>query len=236
MKQLEIGICDDEILAVRQLTRLVQQVGEQKDLICNIDTFTSGEQLLQEVEKMDIVFLDIEMPNLDGITVGNKIRKINKNCKIIIATGRTERFKEAFKFQTFRFITKPFEIEEVREVMDAYQNLEIGMEIIKFYKNRIPYNIVQKQIQYIISYDSYTEYFVDGKKFRQIYSLNQLEAILDARCFCRVHRQYIVNLYWIQTYQHGVIYIGTKQIPVSRRKRKEFEKSYLEFDLKYQSI
>ena len=69
MKQLEIGICDDEILAVRQLTRLVQQVGEQKDLICNIDTFTSGEQLLQEVEKMDIVFLDIEMPNLDGITV-----------------------------------------------------------------------------------------------------------------------------------------------------------------------
>ena len=65
MKQLEIGICDDEILAVRQLTRLVQQVGEQKDLICNIDTFTSGEQLLQEVEKMDIVFLDIEMPNLD---------------------------------------------------------------------------------------------------------------------------------------------------------------------------
>ena len=97
-------------------------------------------------------------------------------------------------------------------------------------------NIIQRQIQYIISYDSYTEYFVDGKKFRQIYSLNQLEAILDARCFCRVHRQYIVNLYWIQTYPHGVIYIGTKQIPVSRRKRKEFEKAYLEFDLKYQSI
>ncbi len=236
MKQLEIGICDDEVLAVRQLSRLVQRVVEEENLICKIYSFTSGEQLLQEVRKMDMVFLDIEMPNLDGIVVGNKIRKMHENCKIIMATGRTERFKEAFKFQAFRFITKPFEVEEIKEVLDAYQDLEIGMETIKLYKDRNPYNIVQKQIQYIISYDSYTEYFVDGKKFRQTYSLNQLETILDSRCFYRVHRQYLVNLYWIQNYKNEIIYIGTEQIPVSRRKRKEFEKFYLEFDLKYQSI
>lgn len=181
--------------------------------------------LLREAENLDIVFLDIVMPNIDGIEVGRQIRRRNSECKIIIASGKTERFKEAFQICAFRFITKPFDEEEIRETIQAYSNEKLEMKTINLYRNRNLYKVLQSDIWYICAYDSYTEYFVENKKFRQTYSLNQLEEILDQNCFYRACRQYIVNLYWIQDYKNGIINMGICQISVSRRKRKEFEKN-----------
>ncbi len=232
MQELEIAICNSEERVMKQLSHYIQQLLKQETFICKIDSFISGQKLFQKEKKLDIVFIDIEMTDLSKIEIGNWIRKIKENCKVLVAIGKANQFKEAFRFRVFWFLAKPVEIEAVKEMLDAYQDLEIGDQTIKLYQDRNLYNIVQKQIRYIVAYDSYTEYLVGEKKFRQNYSLNQLEPILDSRCFYRVNRQYIVNLYWILGYKDGVIYIENIQIDVSRRRKKEFEKFYLEFGMK----
>ena len=101
------------------------------------------------------------------------------------------------------------------------------------YLNRNIYEVHQSEIQYIITYDSACEYRVRDKMLRSETSLRELESQLDNRLFFRVHRKYIVNMAHIRSYKNGQIQMNDVKPPVSRRRKKEFEQAYMEFDLKY---
>lgn len=103
-----IGVCDDQIEIVKILEGMIASIQAEWGYKWEILVFTSGDELLTHIHKMDAVFLDIEMPKMDGIQVGKEIMKKNPDCRIIMATGRVERVKEAFYIQAFRFVTKPF--------------------------------------------------------------------------------------------------------------------------------
>lgn len=232
---INIGICDDEKMVLSALTTLVEQCLEELEEDAQILAFHSGERLLEEVEKLDVLFLDIEMPGMDGIEVGHQIQKRNLDCKIIMETSRQERFKEAFKINAFRFVTKPFQKDEVKETLEDVLNTRIGMEKMEVYRDRIPYNLYQKDIMYMEAVDSSVEFVLKEEVFRKETSLRELEKILDDRLFFRVNKQYIVNMKYIDMskYKDGIINIGTAKIRVSIRKKKEFEKAYTVFDINY---
>lgn len=230
---MKIGICDDEILIVNMLERMVEGCLKKKNIDFEIHTFDSGEKLLKDGAEMDAVFLDIEMPFLDGIEAGKQFQKTNPHCKIIMATCKTERFKESFKIHAIRFVTKPFEIEEIEEALDVALQSRIGMETIELYESRNKYDIVQRNIKYIWAYDSYAEFAVGNKVMRKEVSLTALEGYLDSSLFFRVNRKYIVNLFWIRRYKNGIIFIDDKEIRVARNKKKEFEKTNVMFDLTF---
>lgn len=230
---LQIAICDD----------ILEQTGKLQKYICNycrennaeykLSLYTSGAELLCDAEKFDIIFLDIEMPGLDGIETGKRIRKKNASCRIIMETVMIERMKEAFFIEAFRFITKPIQQDEVEEALSACMKKVLGSGNVALYYNRIVHQIHQSEIQYVVTYDSYSEYRVRNKMLRSEASLKELENQLDQRLFFRVHRKYIVNMAQVQSYQNGIIKMKDTELPVSRRKKKEFEQAYMQFDLKY---
>jgi DNA-binding LytR/AlgR family response regulator len=228
-----IGICDDEPLILQSLKRMIEECMEKNGWIAEVLIFPSGTALLERISELDIIFLDIEMPDLDGIETGRQILKFNRNCKIIIESGRVDKFKETFKINTFRFITKPFVMAEIEEALQAAWNSNVGTEKIEVYENRIPYSICHKDISYVVSYGSFSEFVVGNKKFRKVISLNELEKILDKNLFFRPNRQYMVNMLQIVRVQNGVIHLKEKNITISKRKKKSFQMAYVEFDLKY---
>jgi Response regulator of the LytR/AlgR family len=228
-----IGICDDEPLIVRALTRLVGQSLEKLKIEAEITTFLSGDSMIKRVEDLDAAFLDIDMPEMDGIEVGKAIIKRNPNCKIIMATGKVERFKDTFKINAFRFVTKPFDIDEIEEALEALIKLKIGEEVIPLFLNRLQYNIPQKKIKYFKAFNGYSEAMVEEICFRKELSLNEIEELLDNRLFARINKQYIVNMQFVEYYKNSKIKIGENVFPVSRRKQKDFEKKYINFDINY---
>ena len=230
---MKIGICDDEPIIVKALIRLIERSIEKINIKVDIIPFLSGSSLIDRAQELDVLFLDIEMPELDGFEVGKQIKNKNPHCKIIIATGCAERFKESFKINTFRFVTKPFEQCEIDEAIEAVVKLTVGATGILLYDNRIQYIFQQKNIVFFKAFNSYTEAFIDGKSFRRDLSLNEIENLLDERLFFRVHKQYIVNMIHIKTYKNCEIHIYDLTIPVSRRKKKEFEKKYMEYNVCY---
>ncbi len=228
-----IGICDDEPIILHELQNNIIKICDNEKIEAKICAFESGEALLEHIEKINIVFLDIEMPQMDGIELGRKIKECNPQCKIIMATGMVERFKDAFRIQAFRFVTKPFDKWELEEALKAAMQNELGDDMIELFSQRIPVKVSHKQIKYVQAFNGYAEFKVEDHIFRKEISLNELENILNSKMFVRVHRQYIVNLHWVNNYVNGIVYIANKQIAVARRKKTQFEQKYITYDIQY---
>lgn len=196
-------------------------------------SFLDGKSAINQIHQLDILFLDIEMPDMDGIEVGRYFFKNNKECKIIMATGREDRFKESFKINAFRFVSKPYQIEEIEEALESCFRTFKGMSTIQLYENRVRYEIYQKDIIYIKAYDGYIEAQIGSRKMRKDCSLSHMENILDGELFFRISKSCIVNLMNIDFYKNGKLNIKGKNMNVARRRRKDFEIAFQRYDLEY---
>lgn len=228
---MRIGICDDEAIIRESLAGIIEECTQKLGMEAEVLTFITGMELLAAIDDIDVVFLDLNMPDLDGIQTGKCIVQRNKKTKIIIASSMTERFKETYTIQAFRFITKPFEVEEVAEALQSVLRGQVGWEKIDVYKKRIVHHISQRDIQYIRSINSGSELAVENQFFRKETSINEMEKFLDDRLFFRVHRSYLVNMLWIQKTSESSVTILGREIPISRRNRKSFIQAYIDFDL-----
>lgn len=229
--ELVVAICDDEIKIVEILSNIVDSILRDCQKQYEIRRFYSGSELLKQVEDINLVFLDIDMPVYDGLTIGSRIKELNPACVIIMATGREDCYKEAFKIQAFRFVTKPFDEKEISEAIHDYLNSFRGENYIEAYYNRNLCKVKEKRILYFRAMDSYSEIVLSDCVLRTNESLTNLEKGLDSMLFCRIHKQYIVNLSMIDKYNKGSLYIKDKKFEISRRKKSEFERKYLEYQM-----
>ena len=230
-EMIKIGICDDEPIILEILGELVEECLLEMKAEGKILLFDSGAKVLEEIELLDILFLDIEMPEMDGIEVGHRIRNYKTDCKIVLATGREERYKEAFKIKAFNFVTKPFDKEEIMETLKMCFEDRLDMKKIEVYKERNKFEIYLKDVRYILAGDSYVEFILEKGRFRKEISLLRLEKTLDKRIFFRVNRQCIVSMRWITKYKDGIIFMEDVQFEISRRNKKEFERRYIDYDV-----
>ncbi|MCQ2539085.1 MAG: LytTR family DNA-binding domain-containing protein [Acetatifactor sp.] len=226
-------ICDDQKMAVDKLKDLVSTVCKELNMHCEISTCFSGEKLLKIEKAFDIYFLDIDMPGIDGIEVGRQISSKWEGCKLIMATGMIDRYKDAFKIRAHRYVTKPFQVEEIREALENIGSRRLGTELIELSYKRVTYKFPQKDISFVRAINGYTEFWVSGKWFRKNISFKQAIALLDEQLFVVVNKSEIVNLRFVEEQKDKVVYVGEKVFKISRRNKLRFDAKYLEFDLKY---
>lgn len=232
MKKLKIAVCDDYKEAGIKLRDIILLVCKNPTET-EVDLYVSGICLLEQIKIYGVVFLDVEMPQINGIKLGIEIHKINPKCQIIIASGKEIYFKEAFKINAIRYITKPFFREEVSEALNYFYETEIEWEEFEVYLNREKYMINQKAIQYIRAFNGYTEYYIANQVFRKDISLNAAKQLLNEKMFYKINRQYLVNFRWVEKCIGETIKVGSVQLKIARRKRQEFISKYMDFDIKY---
>lgn len=228
-----IAVCDDEGASTEKLAELIKGALKGSDRRYEIRVFDCGSRLLEQIEEIDVAFLDVDMPGENGLAVGKRIKEIRPECMIVMATGREDCFKEAFCIQALRYITKPFEKKEVFEAVNAFLDAFNGDKYIKAYYNRNLYKIKQSDILYIRAMDSYSEIVLKNYVLRTEKSMALLESELDSAMFYRIHKQYIVNMAAVETRNKDSVIVNGIELGVSRRKRADFEMKYIEFDLRY---
>lgn len=229
---IKIGICDDEQIVRELLKQKVEICLKEAGVRADILFFQRGQELLETEEDLDILFLDIEMPEMDGIEAGKKLRQKGNDCKIIVATSMVERFKEAFYIDAFRFVTKPFEMEEIREALFALLETWHETDKIEVWWKRNPQIISQQDISFIRAIGGEVELFIKGKKYRKDITLTDLERELSEALFFRISRQYIVNLGEITEQKANMVKVAGETLKVSVRKQKDSEKAYLRYKLR----
>lgn len=233
MNQITIGICDDQPEILQALQRLLCEICDEKKIRNEIRTFTDGNELLKQIDQINVVFLDIEMPQMDGIEVGKRIKECNVKCKVIMATSMVERFKEAFQIQALRFVTKPFIKAEIKEALEAAIEGIFFTKSIEVYAERNKYEVPEEEIILVKAYDGYVFLEIGERTYRKNCSLDELEDVLNPRLFVRISREVILNFRWVQYDGKGKIRVKSEVFLCSRRRKKEFEQKFIEFDLKY---
>lgn len=232
---LVIGICDDEKMVLIEMQKYIELYAKQRELEYRLIYYSSGQELLMSYmdDQLNLLFLDMEMPEMDGIQTAEYLNKGGFECKIVMLTNHTERFKEAFKIGAFRFVSKPVDEVELFEAIDDVRSRIVGdMEEIVFRDGKA-YTIQQKDILYLTTCNDGTCIYTKNFDFHSDKSLAWWEQKLDDRMFFRSHKAYIVNIGKISKFEKDILLQTGEKILVSRRKRKGLEQKFMEYDLQF---
>lgn len=122
---MNIAICDDDQSFRDFLERNLRTYFDEKSVPLNILQFASGETLLEHDLLFDLVFLDVEMGEVNGIDTGKALKKKNPHCITIVITAYDGYLDDAFSIHAFRFLPKPL------DVLRLYKALDDAMELLK---------------------------------------------------------------------------------------------------------
>lgn len=228
---MRITICDDNPQIIEQLTKYLNEFFRKNNLKApQIITFSSGEALLSDTTSNDIVFLDIEMPGVDGIYVGNKLKEANPKSIIIIVTSFAEYLDEAMRFQVFRYLSKPIEklrlFRNLRDALKLYNSSNTKVAIAT--KDGV-YPVSTSDIIFVEAQMRKVIVHTTRKDYLSTQNMQYWLDTLTEHCFFQSHRSFIVNLEYITDFDNSLIHLYNNQFTayLTRRKYTEFKANYL---------
>lgn len=230
---LKSAICDDERHVHGTVQRLMDNYAKQHGISYVMHHICSAQELLSFEEEIDFLLLDIDMPEMDGIEAARILNARGINYKIVMLTSKAERFKEAFKIGAFRFVTKPIMTEEFFEAVDEVRERMTGMEKVQAYRDGILYEVLQREIFYLMADGNTVRIFTKHEEYRSEKPLKEWAEELDERMFFVCHRSYIINLGKVAEIDKDLaVLISGEKVPIARRKRTDLRQSFMIFDTK----
>lgn len=219
---MKIGICDDVESERNYIKNICQEQG-YNDLFL----FTSGEELLQsnKFRELHLLFLDIEMKEIDGIKMKEILEQKSPSTLIVFCTAHSEIMSEAFGINVISFLQKPLSAHAIE------RSLKKVLHIIRFFTPislESGISIPCHSILYLHAEQKYTTFYtLNGKSFLSRKSLKVWESELSELGFCCIHRAYIINLkYYVETQGKNALLSTGHEIPVSRRQTSHLQQNY----------
>ena len=228
---MRILICDDDALIIEQLQKYIQIYFEDHGVKCpELVCFFDGESLLADDGEKDILFLDIEMPGMNGIYVGNELKKKNNNIIIFIVTSYSEYLDEAMRFHVFRYLSKPLDkqrfFRNMKDAVDLYNTMTVKLPIeTKQGVHTLPATsiiAVEAQGRKVIVHTTLRD-------FESVHNMQYWQNLLPKNCFFQTHRSFIINFEHVTDFDHTLIHMADSQFHayLTRRKYSKFKESYL---------
>ena len=217
-----IAICDDD----SDIRQFIRKAVIDTGIPCQIEERGDGRQLLKAYKQYDIIFLDIDMPGINGIDTAAEIRKTDKNAKIIYVTGYQDYIHKAFSIHPFSFLIKPVSRADIeKQLKDA---VEYGKEItdeamLRFHTSQGVEEFPTTDIYYleylnrkIRMVTKRGEYILRGKITDYIRLLSQYG-------FACPHKSFTVNLFYVKTIKgYEIQMLNGDKIPLSQKRSVEF--------------
>jgi two-component system LytT family response regulator len=229
---LNCWIVDDEPLALSLLESYVNKTSFLR-LTGKYSNAVSAMKLIAE-EKVDLLFLDIQMPEINGMDFA---RTISQRTRVIFTTAFSEYALEGYKVSALDYLLKPFSFNEflaaARKALEWFEmtasrhipepvNENIGIFVKSEYRLL---HVLYEDIIYIEGLKDYVKIYTenDSKPILSLMSLKSLEEELPPDRFMRVHRSFIIHKKKITSVNKNRISIGKKQIPIGETYRKLFK-------------
>jgi two-component system, LytTR family, response regulator len=236
-------IIDDELDSVNLLKLQLTQNCPQVEIV---GTYTSSVKALQEIETLepDLLFLDIEMPVMNGFELLEKI--LHLSFSIVFVTAYNQFALKAFRFNALDFLVKPIDTKELTEaVTKAEQRIKPTSSQLTMLQKQLRGEPVTKiaipgqqgvtfielnEIVYSEASNNYSKLVLkDGRHFLISKTLKDIQEVLEEEHFLRVHRQYIINLNHVKQFNRneGILTMTNgENIPVARNQKERLVEKY----------
>ncbi|HBF7094338.1 TPA: response regulator transcription factor [Clostridioides difficile] len=229
---IKIAICEDEKEQQELLKRYINQIFDVLSVKYRLEVFNSGEELLERYSKdTDILLLDIQMGQINGIDTARKVRVLDDKVEIIFITALIEYALEGYEVRAYRYLIKPVKYNNLKDnIINCIKEVDIKNKYIvvkaqgsqtKLNVNEITYIEVQKETITIHTLNEV--YKING-------TMSNIEKEIDCSRFFRCHKSFLVNLEHVKSIkQYVAILENSKEVPVSRYRFKETKDKF--FDL-----
>ena len=229
---MKIAVCDDDFAFAEQLKNLIDNYYRTPDV--SVCVFTSAAELLgklkQNHDAFAAVFLDIEMPGIDGIQAAASIRTLSADVQIIFLTSHTELAMEGYEVRALRFLAKPVDEEKLHEVLSLLDKSINDVQCIVISDGGSKILVKYSDIFYIKAENVYLQIVTKNKNYLIRKKLAEIESELDNGKFVRIHRSYIVGLAHIKSYDgKSVIMTSGAELPLSRSCEKQFKDAVMNY-------
>ncbi|MDC1237680.1 LytTR family DNA-binding domain-containing protein [Polaribacter sp.] len=224
MNTINCVIVDDEPVARNVLETFVAKIP-------NLELVKSCKNAMEAFEvanqqKIDIFFLDINMPDISGLSLA---KSINQKAKIIFTTAYREYAVDGFNLKAVDYLLKPISFDRFLQSIHKYfegvsfidSEIKIEKSVLKndfifVRSDRKMIKINFDEIQYVESLSDYIKIHSVDKTITTRETISNIETKLPAKNFLRIHRSYIVNLKKMNSYTNEFVEIGKNAIPISR--------------------
>jgi two-component system response regulator LytT len=224
-------IVEDEPPAIKVLKRYAEKMGEL-DIVGIYQNPLEALQELRQTE-VDLLFLDINLPDLNGIEL---LKSLKNPPKVIFTTAYSEFALEGFELQITDFLLKPYSFDRfVKAIQKVLQEIETEKklqewsaakesDVLVIKADRKIYRLPFEEVLLLQAYGDYVKIQTTNKQLVPKETLNKLEKLLPEDQFIRIHRSYIIALSKVEYVEGNMVHIGDKNIPVGKSFREEFLK------------
>lgn len=229
---IKIAICEDEKYQQELLKAHIEQIFKELSVKYSLDVFNSGEELLENYPKdIDIVFLDIQLNEINGMDTARKIRISDNKVEILFITSLIEYVLEGYEVRAYRYLIKPVKYDDLKEyIINCIKEVDIKNKYIMVKEQGSRIKIDINEITYIeVQKENLTIHTLN-----QIYkikgTLSNIEKEINCSRFYRCHKSFLVNLEHVKSIkQYASILENSEEVPVSRYRFKETKDKF--FDL-----
>ena len=239
---IKIGICDNDIEVLEQMRSILSPLAFTQELDFKLIFFSSGEELIKfyDSNHLDILLLDIELDNCDGIDIAGMIRNnfYDKEVKIIFVSSYSDYVFKSFDVSAYHYLVKPFDSNKLSELV-----LRLYHELTKDYGDNFfvlklkltgEKQIVRKDqiisLELIDSPKRLISVTTMKESFNITGRLNTYWEELTDYGFLKIYRSIIINLHYLKKISNSsVIMDNDMEFPLSRKVKKEINEIYSKF-------
>ncbi|MCI8410651.1 MAG: response regulator transcription factor [Lachnospiraceae bacterium] len=234
---MQIAVCDDEKEIRDMFAEKIRKWYPKADLLL----YQSGEELLLSDRQPDILLLDIQMPEKNGMEVAKELRRNTKEIIIIFVTALDDFVFQAFDVGAFHYLVKPFDDRKFKEVLqNAIQQFKDRKKLEETNIKKVVPNLMitskgkhitvnREDIVYAEVFDRKVIIHTMDSDIEYYGKMKELEKKAGDE-FYRSHRAYLVNFNFITKYDATTIYLKKGQALMAKQNYKDFVKCYLRYN------
>jgi len=191
-----IVICDDEVTILNNLGTKIEEEFSARNLEIKKTLISDAHKLQQllEIEAVDVLFLDIDMPHMNGMEIAGWIQERNLSLFLVFVTSQDTLVYRTFRYQPFGFIRKSVFDDEIGEVVQRLsEKLQSGQDYMVWQQNGENIKVKLQDISYIEADSNYVNVMTMEKVYRFRDTLSALEKRLEPKGFIRIHKGFLIN-------------------------------------------
>lgn len=233
---IRIAVCDDFKDIVAQVNEYLMEYRQLRNAELDINSFFNAEDLLDYLKsnRCDLIILDIELVEMNGVELGHKIRtELNDNIiKIVYISGKNCYDRQLFDVQPLNFLQKPIDKEKLFKMVDLTRKLLSGKDRIFTFENKQgTFRIKFSDILYFESFDHYLKIATTSGSYEYKSTLTEIMKQVSDLRFLQVHRSYIINFDNSSRIKYEEIKMSNGDtVPISRDRRKDIRRIILEWE------